>query len=320
MSAQPFTVLCTCPPMLKSLPPAPAGMEWLLPPEFAQQCPQSVLETLAPKADCWVAGDEPVGRELLEKASGKDGKGGKLKSLIRWGVGIDNVDQAACKDFGIWFSNTPGVFGDEVADVAIGYSVICLRGLVQIHEAGRKGDWIKPPGRSLKACTAAVVGFGCIGRAVGVRLKACGMKILPVDPYYKPKEAGDEPAYELDDAISKADLIVLCCAATPDNYHLFNEDRLLSKCKAGVHIVNVARGSLIQESALLKGLESGHVASACLDVLENEPISLDNPLREHPKVVFGSHNGSNSVDAVARVNAQVVEMAMGRKAVDFGSV
>jgi len=101
--------------------------------------------------------------------------------------------------------------------------------------------------------------------------------------------------------LEEADFLIFTCPLTADTHHLFNRD-LLSKLKTGVRIVNVARGPVIQEAALVEGLNSGVVHSAALDVFEVEPLAQDNPLRGFDQCIFGSHNGSNSADAVQRVS------------------
>jgi len=302
-----YRVLVTCPPMLglinefrhlfteKSID--------LHCPLVKQTLSVEELKELLPQFDGWIIGDDPANAEVF-----KAGHQGKLKAAVKWGVGVDNVDFKAAKELGIPIINTPRMFGGEVADVAVGYVIGLARQTFWIDREVRKGNWIKPSGTSLAGKTVALVGFGDIGRNTAKRLVAFDLKVIAYDPYFQAQDNLSQVESSIwPNRLEEADFIVLTCALTADNYHLLNAD-IFAKVKPAVKIVNVARGPLIDESALIDALSSGQVHSAALDVFEIEPLPLDSPLRGFEQCIFGSHNGSNTVDAVRRASHQAIAL------------
>lgn len=303
-------VLVTCPPML--------GLYHEFDPVFprhglighAAQVTQVMSEDelceVLPEYDGWIIGDDPASRRVFEA-----GKAGNLKAAVKWGVGIDNVDFAACKDLGIPVTNTPGVFGREVADVAMCYVLGLARETFMIdREIRLNNGWPKPPGISLWNKTVALVGFGDIGRSTAKRLLAHDLKVIAYDPFFKPVQGLDVETAQWPSRLEEADFLVFTCPLTPDTRHMFNAN-ILAKLKRGVRVVNVARGPIIDESALIDGFEQNIVGAAALDVFEDEPLSADNPLRKFKNTIFGSHNGSNTVDAVRYVSNLAIEKMAG---------
>ena len=261
------------------------------------------LKELLPQFDGWIIGDDPANSEVF-----KAGNEGKLKAAVKWGVGVDNVDFKAAKELGIPITNTPRMFGGEVADVAVGYVIGLARQTFWIDREVRKGNWIKPSGISLAGKTVALVGFGDIGRNTAKRLLSFDLKVIAYDPYFQFQDDLSQVQPSVwPTRLEEADFIILTCALTTDNYHLLNPE-IFSKVKPGVRIVNVARGPLIDEQALINALSSGQVNSAALDVFEVEPLPLDSPLRSFEQCIFGSHNGSNTVDAVHRASYQAIQL------------
>ncbi len=225
---------------------------------------------------------------------------------MKWGIGVDNVDFEACRDLGIPITNTPNMFGSEVADVAVGYIVGLARETFLIDREIRAGGWPKNRGISLSGKCVGLVGYGDIGSSTAKRLLAAGMSIRCYDPGFT--GADSEPGVEFrawPAGLDACDFIVITCSMNDANRHMLNRE-MLAMCKPGVRVVNVARGPLIDEQALIEALQSGHVHSAALDVFEQEPLPTDSPLREMPRCIFGSHNGSNTSDAVAKTNDRAI--------------
>jgi D-3-phosphoglycerate dehydrogenase / 2-oxoglutarate reductase len=303
-------VLVTCPPMLGLIdefrgPAASQGFE-LVPAKVTQTLTEDELVHLLPAYDGWIIGDDPATRRVFEA-----GKAGRLKAAVKWGIGVDNVDFVACKDLGIPIINTPQMFGGEVADVAVAYVIGLARQLFMIDRGVRAGDWPKPPGISLSGKTVGLVGFGDIGRATARRLAACDLKIVAYDP----GNEGDGGIACVERAawparIGEADFVVFTCSLNEKNRHML-DSAVLARCKRGVRVVNVARGPLIDEQALVAALQSGQVAAAALDVFEIEPMPADSPLRTMPQCIFGSHNGSNTRDAVRRCSGEAMARLFG---------
>ena len=304
-----FKVLVTCPPMLKQIDQfrdlfASLDIE-ITTPDVVQTLSVEQLIEIVPLHDGWIIGDDPATEEVFTAA-----KSGKLKAAVKWGIGVDNVDFSACKKLGIPITNTPGMFGTEVADLAMCYILGLARDAFFIDREIRKGGWPKPAGISLPGKTLGIVGLGDIGRNIAKRASAHELNIIGWDPYAKSlpdyiKLSGTFPA-----DVALCDFIVFACALTEDNHHLFNES-ILDVLKPGVRVVNVSRGPLIMESALLKGLDSGVISSAALDVFEVEPLVQTSEFLTHPKCIVGSHNGSNTIDAVIRASHETIRLIDG---------
>lgn len=270
--------------------------------QTSQVLSEDELIELLPSFDGWIIGDDPASRRVVAEA-----QKGQLKAAVKWGVGVDNVDFPAFAEFGIPVENTPGVFGSEVADVAMTYTLGLARETYTIDRSIRSQNaWPKPSGISMTDRTVAIVGFGDIGRQTARRILACGSRVIVYDPYHSddaelPVSVATWPA-----RINEADFIIFTCPLTPETRGLFNRG-LLKELKPGVRVVNVARGPVIEESALIEGLKSGRVYSAALDVFEVEPLPANSELRDFDQCIFGSHNGSNSGDAVRRVSRIAIE-------------
>lgn len=300
-------ILVTCPPMIglieefKPLFTA-KGIEVDCP-EVVQTLSVEELKTLVPQYDAWIIGDDPANQDVFAA-----GKAGKLRAAVKWGVGVDNVDFVAAKELDIPVTNTPRMFGGEVADIAMGYVTALARETFIIDRGVREGKWLKPSGISLGGKTVALVGFGDIGRSTAKRLLAADMQVIAYDPYFQPASGLEAvQSAQWAERIEEADFIVLTCALTKDNWHMLNAETL-AQAKHGVRVVNVARGPLIDEAALAQALASGQVHSAALDVFEVEPLPTDSPLRQYERCIFGSHNGSNTVDGVRRASEKAVSL------------
>lgn len=303
-------VLVTCPPMLRSIDRFRERIESLgyelAAPSVTQIIPEEELIDLVPQFDGWIIGDDPATAKVFEA-----GKAGRLKAAVKWGVGVDNVNFDACKRLGIPITNTPGMFGREVADMAHAYVILLARELISIHKGITEGAWPKPVGISLAGKTVALGGFGDIGRNTARRLLASEMRVIAYDPFFKPAEGLDQvESAQWPERLEEADFIVLTCALTSENRHMLGT-AALDRVKPGVRVVNVARGPLIDEAALSDALRSGKVRSAALDVFETEPLPADSPLRSFPQCIFGSHNGSNTIDAVIRTSERAIELLDG---------
>lgn len=299
-------VLVTCPPMLGLFHEfedkfVEVGLQGVAA-DVTQVMTENELMEALPGFDGWIIGDDPATRQVFQVA-----KNSKLKAAVKWGVGVDNVDFEACKDLDIPIENTPGVFGREVADVALTYTLGLARETYSIDRAIRQDfAWPKPSGVSLWNKKAAVVGFGDIGQSTVKRLLAFDLEVFVYDPYFKPIHNLDVKNYTWPNKIGTADFLIFTCPLTDKTKHMFNWE-ILPHLKKDIRIVNVSRGPVIDESALVAGLSSGQIHSAALDVFETEPLVENSPLRQFDRCIFGSHNGSNSVDAVRHVSHLAID-------------
>lgn len=311
-------VLVTCPPMLgmkeQFIPLFEAAGIEVHCPDVVQTLSVEELIELVPDFDGWIIGDDPATREVFEA-----GFKGKLKAAVKWGIGVDNVDLSACKDLGIPIINTPNMFGAEVADIALGYIIGLARETFYIDRMVREGEWPKNRGISLLNKTVGLIGYGDIGRNAEMRIAAAGMDMIVYDPACTDSETlSDSSVASWPNRVNECDFLVFTCSLNDANKHMLNETTL-SACKPGVRVVNVARGPLIDEAALLSALKSGHVHSAALDVFEQEPLSKSSGLRDFPLCIFGSHNSSNSTDAVVRTNNIAISKLLEMLGVDDNS-
>ena len=303
-------ILVTCPPMIGAkehfLPQfAERGWEAVIP-EFTQVMSEEALMDVLPDCDGWIIGDDPATRNVFAA-----GRAGALKAAVKWGIGTDNVDFEACRDLAIPIANTPQMFGNEVADVALGYVICLARELITIDKKVRAGQWYKPQGQSLSEATIGVVGYGDIGRQTCHRMRALGAKVIGWDPGMQHADMEDGVTLESwPVALPSCDYVVLTCNLNPDNHHMINAARL-AEMKTGAGLVNVARGPLVDENALIEALNGGYIGAAALDVFEAEPVSLDNPLLAMPHVLVGSHNGSNTLQGVLRANQKAIDLLHG---------
>ena len=294
-------ILVTCPPMLGMIDSfrhvfEEKGIE-LSTPNVVQTLSVEDLKEIVPQHDGWIIGDDPATREVFEA-----GKTGNLKAAVKWGIGVDNVDFDACKDLNIPIINTPDMFGREVADVAMGYVIALARETFEVDRAVRDGEWIKPRGISLSGKKVALIGFGDIGQSTAKRLLVLDMNVIVYDPFADNSSNLPEVEREVwPNRVEEADFIVVTCSLTKSSYHMVNAD-VFKQVKDGVRIVNVGRGPIIDEKSLEDALKSGKVYSAALDVFEVEPLPIDSYLRTHPHCIFGSHNASNTADAVERTS------------------
>ncbi|MEZ9660437.1 MULTISPECIES: phosphoglycerate dehydrogenase [unclassified Vibrio] len=300
-------VLVTCPPMLGLFdefvePARSLGIE-LIAAKTTQVLSEEELMELLPAYDGWIIGDDPATKQVFQAAVN-----GNLTAAVKWGIGVDNVDFDACKELNIPITNTPNMFGGEVADVAISLLLGLTRQTYFIDREIRNNfAWPKPAGMSIEGKTIGLVGFGDIGENLVKRLSGFGVKVVAYDPGVEGNKGYDfveRATYP--ERLSDVDVLMFTCALNKNNYHMLNAGTL-ALMRNGSLVVNVARGPLIDEEALISSLESGHIAAAALDVFEVEPLPKTSALRDMPQCIFGSHNGSNATEGVRRATYKALE-------------
>ncbi len=273
-------------------------------PEVIQTVAEEELVRVVPEFDGWIIGDDPATRRVF-----KAGRDGRLKAAVKWGIGVDNVDFVAAREYGIAITNTPDMFGREVADVAISYLIALARETFYVDRQVRCGSWPKPRGISLQGKTIGLVGFGDIGRNVARRALASDLNVIVYDPKYQPVTTLLVEHERWPSRVEECDFLVFACSLNQENYHMLNET-VLRSTKDGVRIINVSRGGVIDERALLAALTSGKVHSAALDVFETEPIPAEHPLLGFDCCIFGSHNSSNTTEAVRKTSEGAIALLL----------
>ncbi len=229
----------------------------------------------------------------------------RLKVISKWGVGLDSIDLEAAKRLGVQVFNSPGAFGDAVAELAIAYMVMLDRKACVIDREVRAGKWPKYEGQGLLGKTLGVIGHGSIGRGITARAAAFGMRVLACDPCPGACECSGVESCCFDDVVTGADYVVLACNLTAENRHCMDMAQF-KRMRPGARLLNVSRGPLVNEADLIEALRQGIVAGAALDVFETEPVSPDNPLTGMDNVVLGSHNANNVSSANDYVNRNTI--------------
>ena len=299
------SVLITCPQMRAGIGPfesafAERGIAVDLP-DVQQAMTEDQLLEIIDRYDGVIAGDDNFTALVLER-------GRRLRVISKWGVGTDGIDSSAAARLGITVTNTPGVFHSEVADVCIGYLIMLARELHRIDSAVRSGQWLKIAGVTLAGRTLGIVGLGSIGMAVARRAQAMEMLVLGFDRDPRAIAAASAAGIEVvtfGELIARVDALSLNCPLTPSTFHLI-DTAAFAAMRDGVLIINTARGPVVDEAALLDALSDGRVGGAALDVFEHEPLTGSSPLLSLPNVILGSHNSSNTTDAVQRVSSLAV--------------
>lgn len=234
----------------------------------------------------------------------------RLKVISKWGVGIDTVDQAAAERLGIQLCCSPGAFADPVADTAMGYILLFALKLHDLNRRSKAGEWAKPTGLALRTRTLGVIGVGHIGKELIRRAKAFKLRLLGNDTVAMPPDfvqAAGVTMVDLPTLLAESDFVCICADLNPSSYHLVDA-AALSRLKPTAYLINVARGKIVAEAALIEALQQGKIAGAALDVFEVEPPAPDHPLRLMDNVIFGTHNAYNEDDPVDWVTRNTIRM------------
>ena len=236
-------------------------------------------------------------------------KGGRLKLIVRAGVGVDNIAVDYAEAAGFQVQNTPRASSNAVAELALALLFSCARHISIAGHTMRENKWEKnaySKGFELAGKTMGVIGYGRIGRMVGEKGQALGMKVLSVVHRNRPEGAESETMrfVSMDELFAQSDIIVLCA---PGGDKPLVDAGSLARMKDGVVIVNVSRGSNVDEAALLEALNSGKVRAAGLDVWLSEK-DPNWALAQHPAVSCTPHVGAGTREAQKRIGAELVDI------------
>ncbi len=254
-----------------------------------------------PLADAWaliVRSRTKVTADLIARAP-------RLALIARAGVGVDNIDMAAAAARGIRVVNAPTAATASVAELTVAFYLALVRGLAPQFAATRAGRWERGShGHELAGKTVGFVGYGRIAREVARRIAPFGARAIAYDPFV-PKAIDATAIVPFETLLNEADLVSVHAALTSENRHLMDA-RALGRMKPGAYLVNVARGALVDESALLAALNDGRLGGAALDVFEVEP-PMNRALLEHPHVIATPHIGAATVEGQERAGAETVD-------------
>lgn len=237
----------------------------------------------------------------------------RLKVVGRLGVGLDNIDVAACRDRGIEVIPATGANARAVAEYVIATALMLLRGAYTASAEVAAGSWPRTAysnGLEAEQRTLGIVGFGGIGQLTAKLAQGIGMRVAAYDPMLPAdssvwKQTGVQ-RLELDALLSAADVVTLHIPLTPDTHNLFDSARIASM-KAGSILINTARGGIVDEAALAGALKSGQLRGAAIDVFDQEPVKAAGALADAPNLILTPHIAGLTQEANERVSSVVAE-------------
>lgn len=241
-----------------------------------------------------------VTSDVLDKS-----EGGKLKLIIRAGVGIDNIDIDYAKEKGVAVKNTPNASSNSVAELAIGHMFALARFIAISNYTMREGQWNKKKyeGTELSGKTLGIIGMGRIGKSLAKKAEALGMNVIYNDMFGK-QDGLSYGFFELDELLKTSDFISLHVPYDKEKGCLVGKPQF-DIMKDGVYLINCARGKVVDELALLEALDNGKVAGAGIDVFAEEPTKNE-ILVNHPRVSVTPHIGAATKEAQNRIGEEVV--------------
>lgn len=244
--------------------------------------------------DGLVIGTEKLTRDLFARAK-------RLKVVIKYGVGIDNIDALAAREFGVRVLNLPGINSVTVAEMALGLMLAAARRISEGDRVIRNGHWEGLIGTSVVGKTLGVIGTGSIGCSLARLVSGLEMNILGYDIQHNHDFLASGGRYvPLDQLLESADIISLHLPLNEQTRHFMDVEKL-ARVKKGAYLINTSRGQVVDEEALLEALKCGRIAGAALDVFEQESSPL-NGLKEMDNVVFTPHIGAYTEETLRRMD------------------
>ena len=246
----------------------------------------------------------------------------RLKVIARAGVGVDNIDVDAASKLGLPVVNAPRASTQSVVELTIGHLLGSLRFIPRADRSLRSGQWAKKElkGTELFGKRLGLIGFGRIAQGVAKVAQAFGMEVHSYDPYLPlsvAKKVGVTMHKNVDNLFKTCTHISVHCNLTDETHHLINQKRINMmpgvdpfNLKCGNHIVNCARGGIVDEDAALAALDSGQLTSLALDVFEHEPVDPASPLLEHMNFHGTPHIGAATIEAQHRVGLDIAEAVL----------
>ena len=276
-----------------------------IPADVNERMEEEDLLPLIGDIDGVICGDDRFTDTVMDAAP-------KLKVLAKWGTGIDSLNKDGADARGITICRTLDAFTEPVADSAMGYILSFARRLPWMDVQMKQGIWDKIPGRALNESTIGVIGVGATGsgtlrRARGFGAKLLGTDIRTLDPGLI--KALDVEMVNLDTLLAEADFVSVHCDLNPTSEHLISTDAL-KKMKSTAVLLNLARGPVVNEKALVAALQAGEIAGAALDVFEHEPLPADSPLKNMDNVMLAPHNCNSSPRAWNAVHWSTVNQLL----------
>lgn len=250
-----------------------------------------------------VRSNTKVRKDLIDAAVG-----GKLKLVIRAGVGVDNIDVKYAREKGINVNNTPKASSISVAELTLGHIFAVSRFINTSNVTMREGKWEKKAykGVELFGKTLGLIGFGRISKEVAKRAAALGMHVIYTDICGKAEGYDEYEFVEQNDLLKRADFISLHVPLDKNKGYVIGKEEI-AMMKDGAYLINCARGGVVDEEALIEALNTGKIAGAALDVFESEPKPKEE-LLNNPRVSVTPHIGASTKEAQKRIGAEIVNI------------
>lgn len=272
---------------------------------------ESVLLPIIHKYDGVICGDDEYTREVI-----KTGKEGKLKVLSKYGVGLDRIDLEAAKEFSITVTNVPGINQVSVSEHVLALLFTFSKNIHLQYNSVQGGSWKRGIGSEIQGKTMGIIGLGAVGKELGKKASALGMKVIAYD-IFKDQEFLDKYSdinftIDIDDIYSKCDVISLHLPHTKQTDKLINNIVINKKIKKQPIIINTARGRLIDPMAIISGLKNNLIKGYLCDVLEDEPILEDEILLGLENVIITPHVGSRTYENVEKQGLKSIQNLIGK--------
>jgi phosphoglycerate dehydrogenase-like enzyme len=278
-----------------------------------------VLTGEKPRSDAWFDLASSCDAMIIGGLTVIDGPaldriGPRLRAVARTGIGYDAIDVPAATQHGVMVINTPDGPTESTAEHAIALILNLAKGVASADRVLRSGVGfpaygVLAPGLELRGATLGLIGLGRIGGRVAEIASVLGMRVLAFDPFANPQRAaalGVNLVGSLEELLRAADVVSVHCPAMPETYRLINE-RTLALMRPGSFLINVARGSIVDETALVAALRSGHLGGAGIDVYDPEPTEADHPLYQLPNTICTPHIASYTRACVVLMQIQACE-------------
>ena len=244
-----------------------------------------------------IVGDDSIDSDVINAAT-------KLKYIVKWGSGTDQIDIAAAKSKGIDVINTPNILGKYVAEFVLGLMINSLRKITFNHEKMKEKIWDKSLGTSLYKKVIGFYGYGDIAKNLTNLLEPFNCKIIYSD--LENFDLNNAEYKDIKSLIADSEILILSAPLTEKTKGIINADSLKEAIKLDL-LINISRGELLIEKEILEMVENKKLNMLCLDVYEEEPPKLNNQLLNNERILFTSHNASNTIDANNEVNKVILK-------------
>jgi D-3-phosphoglycerate dehydrogenase len=269
------------------------------------------LKPLVADIDGVVAGVDTWNEEVFRLAP-------KLKVISRFGVGVDNIDLKKAREYGIQVTNVPGGNANAVAELTVGLILATIRNIPGLHLSAKQGYWDRFVGMELSGRTIGLLGFGNISQMVARKLQGFDVNIIAYDKY--PNEARAKEMQvtmaSFEEVLRESDVVSMHMPSLQETFKIMSYKQF-ALMKSSAFFVNTARGALVDEDALYDALHSSRIAGAAIDVYQQEPVSVDNPLFGLNNIITTPHTAAETYETyrkVSLVTAQaVLDVLSGKK-------